>query len=84
MTTNHIEKLDSALIRPGRIDHKIEFNNASVEQIRSIIRYFFKRDFIELISINISVSEFINSIVMPNLNNYNEVHNYLLRGNKFV
>lgn len=34
MTTNHIEKLDPALIRPGRIDVKIEFKNANLENIK--------------------------------------------------
>ena len=31
MTTNHIEKLDSALIRPGRIDLRLELNYADSE-----------------------------------------------------
>ena len=33
MTTNHIEHLDSALIRPGRVDYIIKFEHAVKEQI---------------------------------------------------
>ncbi len=36
MTTNYPEKLDDALIRPGRVDMKIEFTLASKEQIREL------------------------------------------------
>jgi mitochondrial chaperone BCS1 len=34
MTTNYPEKLDDALIRPGRVDMKVEVSLASKEQIR--------------------------------------------------
>jgi len=41
MTTNHIEKLDSALIRPGRCDVKLELKLASKLQIeRMFLRFF--------------------------------------------
>jgi chaperone BCS1 len=36
MTTNHPEKLDDALIRPGRVDMQVEFTLATRDQIRDI------------------------------------------------
>lgn len=36
VTTNHIERLDKALIRPGRIDRRFEFGNATQEQARQL------------------------------------------------
>ena len=36
MTTNHPEKLDAALIRPGRVDRKVEFKKAMKEQVREL------------------------------------------------
>lgn len=38
MTTNHIEKLDKALIRPGRVDMIIPFGLADADMIASIFR----------------------------------------------
>jgi chaperone BCS1 len=41
MTTNHIEKLDEALIRPGRVDMMIKFDLASTDMIVTIFRAIF-------------------------------------------
>ena len=41
MTTNHMEKLDPALVRPGRCDVKITFCNASHEQLATMFLRFF-------------------------------------------
>jgi len=41
-TTNNIECLDPALIRPGRIDRQFEFKNAGLAEVESMFRRFFK------------------------------------------
>ncbi len=41
LTTNHREKLDPALIRPGRIDVAVELGNATRDQVRRLFLRFF-------------------------------------------
>lgn len=43
ITSNYPEKLDKALVRPGRIDVKIEFKNASREFIREMVSRFYTK-----------------------------------------
>ena len=40
-TTNHIEKLDDALLRPGRIDLKIEINGITNETFGKFCKYHY-------------------------------------------
>jgi chaperone BCS1 len=42
MTTNHRERLDKALIRPGRVDVQIEFGHADKETLAEIFRALYK------------------------------------------
>lgn len=45
MTTNHFEKLDEALIRPGRCDKQVEVRPASKNQLeRMYLRFFSEED----------------------------------------
>lgn len=44
MTTNNPEKLDSALIRPGRVDLQIKFTLATREQIRDIFKRMYSTE----------------------------------------
>ncbi len=43
-TTNHIELLDSALIRSGRIDYKMEFERPSHEYVKQFMDMFYESD----------------------------------------
>jgi SpoVK/Ycf46/Vps4 family AAA+-type ATPase len=44
MTTNKPEYLDKALVRPGRIDFKINMTKATLEDIKDILEFYWKED----------------------------------------
>ncbi|EAA31877.3 hypothetical protein GE21DRAFT_7334 [Neurospora crassa] len=44
MTTNKPEKLDEALLRPGRVDIQIAFLNATQEQVRELFERMYEAD----------------------------------------
>jgi chaperone BCS1 len=47
VTTNHLDRLDPAIVRPGRIDEVIEVGPLSLESARAMFRAFYGRDGIE-------------------------------------
>ncbi len=44
MTTNHLDRLDPALIRPGRIDRRFEFTKPTNKQFLDMFRSFYPDD----------------------------------------
>lgn len=43
MTTNYVEQLDDAVIRPGRVDMHIEFSKISNAEVNKMIDYFYEK-----------------------------------------
>jgi len=44
MTTNHVERLSSALVRPGRVDYRLEFRRAEQDQSRRLFLSFYQSE----------------------------------------
>jgi chaperone BCS1 len=42
LTTNHPERLDPALVRPGRVDRKVELGHATADQARRLFLWFYQ------------------------------------------
>lgn len=61
MTTNHIEKLDPALIRDGRIDVKINMKNPSKKYINEYLNLFYNE--------NIEIKEDLGDFSMAQVQN---------------
>jgi chaperone BCS1 len=47
MTTNHIEKLDGALLRPGRVDLTVTFGRASTHALKAIFKAIYSTSDVE-------------------------------------
>ena len=70
MTTNHIDKIDPALIRPGRIDIKINFKLLNSKEINDMVRFYIKewKDIRIAKEVKMSHAELMNIIVSSNEN----------------
>lgn len=68
LTTNHIDRIDEAMKRPGRIDRIYEVNPCNIEQIRRILKLYTGDDTgLNEIKKNLTSSDLINRIILPNL-----------------
>ena len=59
MTTNHPEKLDDALVRPGRVDMKIKFTLANKQQTRELFMRMYCEDAQDLMRQPLKLSEIL-------------------------
>jgi len=84
ISTNFPERIDSALIRPGRIDMIIEFKKCSVKILREMLESFYDRvldeDFSEEINYKWSPAE-INQILFRNFKNMEKAKDEIINLN---
>jgi hypothetical protein len=95
MTTNHKDDLDDSLIRPGRIDHHVEFKKITRHQIKNIITYYYSvkiweyilnnnLDVIERIENKITTSTLINTYIIHNTDDHVKMIDEIKNTKKFV
>lgn len=77
LTTNYYDKLDKALIRPGRIDMQIEFTELSYTDIQNIIKLYTSYNLAIPGKFTMTSAQLINEIIMPNRNNKKEIRRLL-------
>lgn len=85
MCTNNINDIDPALIRPGRIDMHYHIDNMTLEIIKQIMDYYFQPVLNQVLDQvldpvldkKLSCAVFLNTIVIPNVDNIDVVLQYL-------
>lgn len=85
VTTNHVEKLDKAFIRPGRIDVNLEVGYCTLDMIKSMFEFFYEEDCSELFkdykyNPNITPAE-LNKYILNHYNNKENAFNELKKLN---
>jgi SpoVK/Ycf46/Vps4 family AAA+-type ATPase len=83
ISTNFPERIDKALIRPGRIDMILQFKKCSIEILKEILTSFYEEDFSSFFfsdSLNYKWTPAeVNQILFRNFNNstksIEELHN---------
>ena len=65
MTTNHPEKIDPALIRPGRFDFKCEFKKASREIIKEMLKLKYNLTDLSLLKYSTDLGNIKDYIMSP-------------------
>jgi len=79
MTTNHIDSIDPALIRPGRIDEKICFELLDSENINNMLKFYIPEwKSINLDKLVLSQAEIMNIIIM-NEDNIKKIKSSLVK-----
>ena len=73
VTTNHVEKLDKAFIRPGRIDVNLEVGYCTLDMIKDMFDFFYEEDCSQLFkdykyTQNITPAE-LNKYILNHYNN---------------
>jgi hypothetical protein len=64
-TTNHLENIDPAFLRPGRIDYILEFKKASAKTIREMVEYRFRSYNIDFSIYNDTFSNMKDYVLSP-------------------
>jgi mitochondrial chaperone BCS1 len=72
-TTNHPERLDPALIRPGRIDHQLEIGYATREQAQRLFNRFFPN------CVDPALSELFGEMIPPQRYSMSHLQTHLIR-----
>jgi len=70
ISTNFPERIDRALIRPGRIDMIIEFKKCSTKILCEMLQSFYEKEFLEISELNHKWTPAeVNQILFRNFNN---------------